>query len=988
MMFLYICSMPLFKCISLFVLLAMSCLANAQTLKFEQFTTKEGLLSDEVYNLHQDKKGYIWIFTHYGPLKYNGKEFIPVLKNLPFTESIIYAIYENKEGRKWVANSKRNIYEIVNDSAFIVEGTRKCSDELREKAHEIYQIYVDDGLNIYVKTNLHTYKFQKQGGKYKLSDMAEILEPDSCDESVLNFGDALISIQKLGYPSGFLQQSVKKVRFYDGREPVKGSVFSFMANYYSKYYKRFGDYTYFNYLDKMIKVGPDLRPKDIYSGEQTLNFTKDANNHLWVACYRNGLLEYDEHDSLVHHYFKGKTINDVLVDKYNGLWVSTDGAGVYHCRNIDELYYEKDNPLGKPINTIREIDGKVFVGTTDFNLFFLEKDKINKVDKADYHFFDDPLWVMGYKSFFLVSYRLHYEILQYKNGKLSAAKPPLFISYQAPLEMIEYSADTILFMARNKLGIVSDASNLYKAKQINLKTIITDGKAHSIQKYKETVFVGTDRGVFEVKRDSVLRVPYLKELETFPVTRMHADSMNNFWFCTQGNGLFRLDSHKHLMHYTSANGLPGNIVNDLFFMKDGRFLLSNNKGLYYYKGYSDGALGESRRLMEGEVQTATIYKDKIYVGTKTGLILIDTRTLGAPPDVFFNLRTIFVNDKEVSGQKIQSLNYKENNLKFKFDVISFQGEKYGLKYVLNNTTIDSGTVTDDVVDLKRLSPGSYTLTVKPLGINEQKEITVFFTIVPAFWQTTWFMLLMILAGLVLIVLTGWTLFRYYKVRALRKSEGEKLIAEYRLIALKAQINPHFMSNCIAAIQHLILQNKVDEANEYLAKFSFMVRQVLNLSNKSLVPLKEEIEIIELYIKLERLRFDKINVEFYVDPAIDRETTLIPPLLAQPILENAIWHGLLALKASKTALLSLFIKAEPGRIKIVIEDNGVGRASSTGGIGNSRDSKGIAITRQRIENLKFISGQDLAELVYEDLYEEGGNPAGTRVTISLPDNLHI
>lgn len=988
MMFLYICSMPLFKRISLFVLLVMSCLANAQTLKFEQFTTKEGLLSDEVYNLHQDKKGYIWIFTHYGPLKYNGTEFIPVLKNLPFTESIIYAIYENKEGRKWVANSKKNIYEIVNDSAFIVEGTQKYSDKLREKANEIYQMYVDDSLNIYVKTHLFTYKLRKEGKNYTMTNMAKALASDSCEENVLNFGDALMSIQKMEYLQGMLERSGKKVRFCDGLEPLKGVEVSFAASYYSKYYKRFGDYTYFNYLNNMMKVGPDLRVKDIFTGEQVLNFTKDANNHLWVACYRNGLLEYDEHDSLVHHYFKGKTINDVLPDKYNGLWVSTDGAGIYHCRNIDELYYEKDSPFGKPVNTIKEIGGKVFVGTTDFNLFFLEKNKVHRVDKAANDLPDDPLWITPYKSFFLVCYRLHYELLQYRNGKFSASGPPLGISYQGPLEVIEYSADTILFLARNRVGIVANASNLYNTKQSHLKNIRIEGKAYCIQKYKEMVFLGTDRGVFCVKRDTILRLPYLKALEACVVTRMRTDSMNNFWFCTQGNGLFCLDNQKHLTHYTSVNGLPGNIVNDLFFMKDGRFLLSNNKGLYYYKGHSAAALDVGRRLVEGEVQTATIYKDKIYVGTKTGLILIDTRTLGAEPTVSFNLNAAFVNDKQVSAQKLRSLSYKENNLKFKFDVISFQGEKYGLKYILNNTTVDSGTVTDDVVDLKRLSPGSYTLTVKPLGINEQKEITIFFTIVPAFWQTAWFMLLMIFAGLVLIVLTGWTLFRYYKVRALRKSEGEKLIAEYRLIALKAQINPHFMSNCIAAIQHLILQNKVDEANEYLAKFSFMVRQVLNLSNKSLVPLKEEIEIIELYIKLERLRFDKINVEFYVDPAIDRETTLIPPLLAQPILENAIWHGLLALKASRIALLSLFIKAEPGRIKIVIEDNGVGRASSTGGIGNSRDSKGIAITRQRIENLKFISGQDLAELAYEDLYEEDGSPAGTRVTISLPDNLHI
>ena len=95
----------------------------AQNEGFTRYTTKEGLLSDEVYNLHQDKQGYIWLFTNYGVLKYNSTEFKPVLKNLPFAESFIYSIYENEAGEKWVANSNAKIYKILNDSAFVVEGT-------------------------------------------------------------------------------------------------------------------------------------------------------------------------------------------------------------------------------------------------------------------------------------------------------------------------------------------------------------------------------------------------------------------------------------------------------------------------------------------------------------------------------------------------------------------------------------------------------------------------------------------------------------------------------------------------------------------------------------------------------------------------------------------------------------------------------------------------------------------------------------------------
>src|SRR5690242_13099491 len=106
-----------------FILFLAALNGSAQSESFTRFTTKDGLLSDEIYNLHQDKLGYIWIFTNYGVLKYNSVEFKPVLKNLPFSESFIYSIYENSEGRKWVANSNAKIYEVINDSAFLVKGT-------------------------------------------------------------------------------------------------------------------------------------------------------------------------------------------------------------------------------------------------------------------------------------------------------------------------------------------------------------------------------------------------------------------------------------------------------------------------------------------------------------------------------------------------------------------------------------------------------------------------------------------------------------------------------------------------------------------------------------------------------------------------------------------------------------------------------------------------------------------------------------------------
>jgi len=974
---------------ALFVIL--SGIVHAQHLKFEQFTSKDGLLSDGVYNLHQDKKGYIWLFTHYGPMKYNGSEFIPVLKNLPFKESVIYAMYENAGGRKWIANSNKNIYEIINDSAFVVEGTQKYSEKLRKATNEIYQLIVTDSLDIYVKTSLRTIRLTKLGpGKYRQDDLNVLFsKEDDCDEHVLTVNNELMPVVCEQPPLWTYDALSNHVRFHQEKGVLNEPGIFFYAVQRSKYWKRFGNLIYCNYFNKIIRLEPNGAYKETRVDNQILNFTKDRHGHTWLACYRNGLIELDENDSVINHYFKGKTINDVMADNHNGLWVSTDGAGIYHCRNINERYYDETDAFGKPVNFVRKIGKRLFVSTTEFNLFFIEHGKTNKVPKINNLLLDDPQDICYYSPFYIVCYSLHYEILNPgPDGRLSAQLSPYELSMHKPIAVSSYADSSLLFMGRNRLGILARAGDLRDRKTIILKHSILHLKTFSLTRSGDRVFIGTEQGAFCFVNDSLVQPAYLKETAKSVVTRIVTDNPGNTWFCTQGSGLFQLNRRDKLVNYTTSSGLSSNIVNDIFLMREGGFLLATNKGLYYYRGFSKEELAKGRKLLDGEVQSSVIFEDRIYVGTKNGLVVMDTKCLQAPPLSFFNLRAVYVNDRQTNVHRIGELDNRENNLRFKFDVISFSEERHVLKYVLYNATVDSGIVSEDEVDLKRLAPGSYTLTVKLKETGGEQKMSIPFCIVPAFWQTTWFLILMIFLGLVLIVVAGWFLFKYYRARALRKSEAEKLIAEYRLIALKAQINPHFMSNCIAAIQHLILQNKVNEANEYLAKFSFLVRQVLNLSNKSLVPLKEEVEMIELYIKLERLRFDKIAVEFHVDPEIDLRSTFIPPLLSQPIIENAIWHGLLALGRDKTPLLSLSIRQEAGTIRIIIEDNGVGRAMSGKSISNSRESKGIAITRQRIENLKFISGQDLASLSYIDLLDLNGAPAGTRVVISLPDNLHL
>jgi putative methionine-R-sulfoxide reductase with GAF domain/streptogramin lyase len=216
------------------------------------------------------------------------------------------------------------------------------------------------------------------------------------------------------------------------------------------------------------------------------------------------------------------------------------------------------------------------------------------------------------------------------------------------------------------------------------------------------------------------------------------------------------------------------------------------------------------------------------------------------------------------------------------------------------------------------------------------------------------------------------------------SEMDRHLAETQLIALRAQMNPHFLFNCLNSINWYIIKNKPREASRYLTRFSRLIRLILDHSKATQISLEQELEALRLYIDMEAMRFEnKFEYTIEVDERIDQEEVSIPPLILQPYVENAIWHGLM--QNLKPGVLRIALFPENGNLKCLIEDNGIGRKAAEGIRAQSmvnRESQGMAITEKRISMLHLQQNPDtLVEI--EDLYDEAGMPAGTRVILKLP-----
>ncbi|WP_162304463.1 sensor histidine kinase [Maribellus luteus] len=233
--------------------------------------------------------------------------------------------------------------------------------------------------------------------------------------------------------------------------------------------------------------------------------------------------------------------------------------------------------------------------------------------------------------------------------------------------------------------------------------------------------------------------------------------------------------------------------------------------------------------------------------------------------------------------------------------------------------------------------------------------------------------IIVLVALLVLVVSVLLVWKWRVQQQFRKEQRERRLRELELTAIRSQMNPHFLFNSLNSVQNLVQKNMGREAHLYLADFAGLIRKVLNNSEKEEVSLAEELEMTEQYLRLEQLRFD-FDYSMEIDSEIDVHNTLVPSMLLQPFVENAIVHGL----QNKTSdrKLKITMKRRDSEIKIEIEDNGVGREAAKE-LSKTKNGKGTKLISERLQLLKEKQGEKY-------LLETIDLPEGTRVEIIIPE----
>jgi len=355
------------------------------------------------------------------------------------------------------------------------------------------------------------------------------------------------------------------------------------------------------------------------------------------------------------------------------------------------------------------------------------------------------------------------------------------------------------------------------------------------------------------------------------------------------------------------------------------------------------------------------------------------------------LGRLWINEKErrLSPAGLDLAN-QENNLRARFAVTgATQFDSILFAYRLKGYEQQWHNTYTPQLQYNSLPPGDYRLEIKVersfsnVSVN---TVSIPICIAARWWQTAWFKLLLLLAFAASALFIYRQRSRSIRDKAAIKSSYEKKISEVEMKALRAQMNPHFIFNCLNSINRYIVKSDHITASNYLTRFSKLIRRILDNSASGIITLDTEMETLDLYVQMEAMRFhNRFSYNIVAGETIDRHTTLIPSMLLQPYVENAIWHGLLHKISGDCRLDIQFQKTNENLMCVTIEDNGVGRKAAI--LARNSDTfksrpQGMAITGERLELIKSLYGIT-ATCTITDLYGEDGSAAGTRVVICLP-----
>lgn len=882
----------------------------SQEILHKRYLTDNGLPSNTIYDIHQDKRGFIWFATDNGLTRFDGREF----KIYPFNKGSSNAasnIMEAGDGTIWCQTFAGEFFYTRNDS---------CIQESKIDDSNNYMpaVILEDTILVYfsregyslLNTITHTLK------KKKLKNQADISS------------EALYKNKFVGV-SGIAKELIivdVKGRYETMPYTLTFETINFMP---------LNDTLYFINRTQPVKMGllngKTISLNDLFEKRFLRNFQKLDNSNACILTSK-GCFFYNPSDenrgkkAISNCYFKDENLSNVIRDREGNYWFSTLGQGVIFVPFLNAVF---DSGTKNVSYIFKKDEQNLLVGTKDNELY-----EYNHVSRSRKLLFKDSL-----NHEIRSIYYNHYtkEIL-FSNQFLYVLKKDKVESINISISDIdEADSVTYLISESGNLGIypVTNESRWKAWEQVGRRImnqrlpLFTERmRTRSACFLNDTVYAATTNGFFKVYKSGKKEVLFNGE----SILAKSILKMNDTLFIvTKSKGIFRYYNQQLNVILDAKNGLKSDVYtakiygNTIYIITMNGSIAINSRGQRIYDSYfSDGQVNL-------DVYDFTVVKDSFLYSDKKGIIKFPINKSYLPNyKPIIALNEIYVNQKEVPLDTKLYLDHAENFIELAFSIIDFKGQRYTQAFYQINEGNWMPTGNSNKLLFTTLPPGNYTVKFKAVSQRGViSEITALQIVIsPPFYRTWWFIILVIITVVALIYIG--IKMRIKGIEAKNKLltdkiNLEKALHKSTLSSIKAQMNPHFLFNALNTIQSYIYLNDKKNASAYLVSFSELTRQILEMSNKEKVSLSEEYRALELYLSLEKMRFEE---EFnYVINKLSPEydNLLIPSMLIQPYVENAVKHGLLHKKGKK--LLTLSFRLSDALLVVEIEDNGIGMEAS-------------------------------------------------------------
>jgi ligand-binding sensor domain-containing protein len=993
-----------------FFIILLSGFGYSQEPGIRNYTSLDGLPTNEVFRSLLSSDGYMWFATDDGVCRFDGEDFKTFTIDDGLTENTILDLTEDQEGRIWFVGLSGQLSYFYEGKILPFERNDLI---LKSKINTMITIP-----GLLSPLSLHHIKMS-------FADGSSIeIKGNRLFHYHLNNGDSLfISTIHDNYLSYITKLNSDTIVFHTQFNTVtcssKLAIPLQWIHHYSHYlYLEYEDRVIFFYGKKAISLFNDGRTIIKNLGVTAVSALKGVFGGIWIASNKNGLFFYDNIDFDGKPQFqmlKKQFITSIRYDQNNRGWVTTSYGGIFYVQSLYvSNYFSNTNRADNYFSKILALDDQHYLFFNRNNAVFMSSDFSKPMEK---------IIIPQLKKRLVYSAKLYDNkvYLAFTEGLLEV---PLsfFLNPKHPNKGIHdyhYSSvkdfifqdssawfGTSSGMMRVPLNQLSHTDYhyqqyyLFKGQRIN--KIISYPWVYPDSSYSYLLYQTLDK---------LVRLRYREKpsfnFQTSSYSDKHGSGVFNndlifrekdqtIFVATKGNGL-QIILKDSLITLSEKDGLLSNTINVLCLPNDSLLILGTNKGINvlelkntnkypsiaksYFITTADGLKGN-------EINDISYQNQHIIATTNMGVSFINLPPITKMKDRF----PIYITDFIVNGKRMTHkageciyLKYNENNIQIIFNAIDLHDKK-NINYYYRLLGIDNRwkKINKSSIIFPFLPPNSYTFDIKAQNnyhFISENIASVNFTINNIYYKTTWFKLLIFI--LLLIIISSF--FYIYFSRRNEKLKNEKLLAEYNQQSLIRAIKPHFIFNALNSASSFLMTNRKREAISYINQIALLIRKVFEHATQNRISIAEEISFHQNYIQIEQQR---VHPQFGYSIQADKEIMNheIPAFMSQVFIENSIWHGFTKEKL-KGRFISISYRKRDEYIECCITDNGVGREASSiekAFIHASNDDRkkehGIDVIQRRIASINEGHHIPRIVLTFEDVKDETDKALGTRVRI--------